>query len=145
MKKTIWTSEYFCGNKISDYGLENGYIDYRTLARSFDMVLNNDIIPKTDGTLGYWETVNGSEISYYDNIINDFVEYDDIENWDNIEECYTEIYQYFIISEQGYKILSDYTDEIIFYNDMLDMYVWGVTHWGTSWDYVLTDIKIELK
>ena len=22
------------------------------------------------------------------------------------------------------------------------MYVWGVTHWGTSWDYVLTDIEI---
>lgn len=145
MKKTIWTSEYFCGNKISDYGLKNGYIDYRTLARSFDMVLNNDIIPKTYETLGYWEIVNGSEISYYDNIINDFVEYDDIENWDNIEECYAEIYQYFIISEQGYKILSDYTDEIIFYNDVLNMYVWGVTHWGTAWDYVLTDIEIELK
>jgi hypothetical protein len=24
------------------------------------------------------------------------------------------------------------------------MYIWGVTHYGTSWDYVLTDIKIEL-
>ena len=22
-----------------------------------------------------------------------------------------------------------------------DLYIWGVTHWGTSWDYVLTDIR----
>ena len=56
---------------------------------------------------------------------------------------YEEIFQYFIISHNGAEILKDYTDEIIFYNESLDMYVWGVTHWGTSWDYVLTDIKLN--
>ena len=35
------------------------------------------------------------------------------------------------------------TDEILFYNETLDMYVWGVTHCGTSWNYVLTDIKLN--
>ena len=38
--------------------------------------------------------------------------------------------------------LRDYTDEIIYYHEDLDMYVWGVTHFGTAWDYVLTDIKL---
>ena len=35
------------------------------------------------------------------------------------------------------------TDEIVYYNEELDMYVWGITHYGTSWDYVLTDIAIK--
>ena len=52
--KTI-SSNYFYGNKISDYGIENGYVDYRTLAKSFDAVMSNDIIEKTNGIIGYWE------------------------------------------------------------------------------------------
>lgn len=30
---------------------------------------------------------------------------------------------------------------ILYYIDELDMYILGVTHFGTSWDYVLTDIE----
>ena len=56
---------------------------------------------------------------------------------------YEEIFQYYIISDNGAEILKDYTNEIVFYNEALDMYVWGVTHWGTSWDYVLTDIRLN--
>jgi DNA repair ATPase RecN len=54
-----------------------------------------------------------------------------------------EIFQYYIISDSGYNILKYHTNEIIYYLESLDVYIWGVTHWGTSWDYVLTDIKIE--
>lgn len=126
MSKYIHHSTYFCGNKISDYGLENGYIDYRTLARSFNAVLCNNIIPKTHDVCGYWELENGEEY-----------------NEENDE--YADVYQYFIISDNGAQILKDYTDELLWYNDELDIYVWGVTHYGTSWDYVLTDIKIELE
>lgn len=25
----------------------------------------------------------------------------------------------------------------------MDIYLWGITHFGTSWDYVLTDIELE--
>ena len=87
------------------------------------MVLNNYIISNTY-EIGYWDIING-------------IEYDE-EN-DN----YIDIYQYYIISEYGYDILSELTDEIVFYNETLDLYVWGVTHYGTSWDYVLTDIKLS--
>ena len=142
MTKKTHKSEYFYGNKISDYGLEHGYVDYATLAKSFDAVLNNDIIKNT-ANIGYWEIVNGNDCKYYDTVLEDYVDYDSIENWDNIKEEYYDIYQYYIISGNGATILEEYTDEIVFYNEDLDMYVWGVTHWGTSWDYVLTDIKVD--
>ena len=122
-KEKVVFGKYFCGNEISDYGKSHGRVDYRTLAEAFDAVLSNDIIPKTSD-IGYWELVNGSDF--------------DEETGD-----YDDIYQYYIISSQGADILTDYTDEIIYYNETLDMYVWGVTHWGTSWDYVLTDIPCE--
>lgn len=120
--------EFFYGNKVSDYGIRNGYVDYATLAKSFDAVLNNDIISKTSD-IGYWEQVNGF-----------------IDNSDEIEELQDnepEIFQYYIISENGADILKRETNEIVYYNDELDLYVWGVTHCGTSWDYVLTNIPLQ--
>lgn len=39
--------KYFYGNEVSEYGQEHGYVDYRTLAKAFDAVMNNDIIQKT--------------------------------------------------------------------------------------------------
>lgn len=128
------------GYTPSSYALENGYLDYRTLAKMLEnTILNNDIIKYE---VDYWEVVNGSEVSYYDNEKNEFVDYDEIEEWDNIDECYSEIYQYYMIDYQGYKTLERFTNEIVFYNEKLDIYLWGITHWGTSWDYVLTDIKL---
>ena len=53
------------------------------------------------------------------------------------------IYQYYIISEYTAEKLQKHTNEIILYNNDLDMYLLGVGHMGTSWDYVLTDIEIE--
>ena len=58
------------------------------------------------------------------------------------DDEYYEIYQYYIISEYGYQFLADHTDGIVFYNERLDVYIWGITHFGTSWDYVLTDVKL---
>ena len=129
MSKTIWTSKYFCGNEISEYGLENGYVDYRTLSKSFDCVLVNDI------TKLFYASVNN--------------EYNEVEvvngsDYDEENDNYCDIYQYYIISKNGADILQDYTDEIVYYVPLLDCYVWGITHYGTSWDYVLTDIEIKL-
>lgn len=39
--------KYYYGNPISEYGLENGYVDYATLSKCFDAVLNNDIMSLT--------------------------------------------------------------------------------------------------
>ena len=178
---------WFCGNEASDYAKEHGFLDYATLAKAFDAVLNNEIIQATSD-IGYWDIENGSEEYYEDNNGNIYT-YDEkeekvkeleekIEEFENtiaevmerdedyeenhiyiamnenisrireeieaLEDVhYEEIFQYYIISDNGAEILKDYTNEIIFYNETLDMYVWGVTHWGTSWDYVLTDIRLN--
>lgn len=175
MKKYIHKSKYFCGNKISDYGLENGYIDYATLAKAFDAVLNNDIMEKT-AEIGFWKQVNGiidnsDEIDaliekqentndllrdMIDNGQKNTVKYKiverkyneietDIQELKNAETCPPEIYQYYIISESGADILCELTNEFVFYNEELDMYVWGVAHFGTGWDYVLTNIPVNVE
>ena len=64
-----------------------------------------------------------------------------IEELEEQQDNEPEIYQYYIISDHGADILKRYTNEIVYYIDYLDIYIWGVTHWGTSWDYVLTDTK----
>jgi len=158
------SSDYFYGNKVSKYGLENGYVDYRTLAKAFDAVMNNDIISNT-ADIGCWDMISGfvdnsdeiDELQEKIEELNDLITLDSSKEEDartqaqidelqeKIEELENEtepeIMQYYIVSDSGAEILKD-AGEIVFYNDTLDMYVWGVTHWGTSWDYVLTDIKI---
>lgn len=169
--------EYFYGNKISDYGIEHGYVDYRTLAKSFDAVLNNEIIQKTC-EIGYWEQEGGmvdntekieelqEKVDNIQYVINEFIDADESfedsakhlemlakmeKLQDEIKELEeeadnsynAEIFQYFIVSSNGAEILKE-INEIIFYNEELDMYVWGVTHYGTSWDYVLTDIPCNV-
>ena len=59
------------------------------------------------------------------------------------QEQQQEIFQYYIIDDNGAEILQTWTNEIVYYIEYLDIYIWGVTHYGTSWDYVLTNIKIE--
>lgn len=45
MKKQLkLAGKYFCGNEISNYGKEHGFLDYDTFSRAFDHVLNNSIL-----------------------------------------------------------------------------------------------------
>lgn len=109
------------GHKVSDYGLENGYLDYFTLSKIVgNCILNNNIYQFA----GYenWELTNGVEENEYGD--------------------YLEIYQYYIISDHGARMLEEFTNEIVFYHGEIDMYLWGITHFETSWDYVLTDVKL---
>lgn len=175
--------KYFYGNEISKYGQENGRVDYRTFAKAFDAVLNNDIMQQTEAAgLGYWEPTGGS-MEYYEDSNGNRYTYDEAqekiddlrEQADELEESitldvsedeenkirskidkieneineledehYDEVYQWYIISDNGARICEEF-GEIVYYNEALDMYLWGVTHWGTSWDYVLTDIPCDAK
>lgn len=170
MKNKKLYGTVFCGNEASEYAKEQGYLDYATLAKSFDAVMNNDIISNTNNIIGYWEQENGfidnsEEIEELEEKISDLEceqpsILDDNEKYLRIQnkidelqeridelknETESEIFQYFIISEQGANILKEWTDEIVYYNETLDIYVWGVTHLGTGWDYVLTDIQLNCK
>lgn len=103
------------GYEVSEYALEKGRLDYRTLSKMVgDCILNNTVRAET--MEDNWEIVTG--------------EFDHA------------VFQDYIISENGYEILKDYTDELVFYNENLDVYVWAVDHYGTNWDYVLTDIEL---
>lgn len=117
MKKKLYGTT-FCGNEASEYAKEMGCLDYATLSKAFDGVLANDLISKTYD-IGFWEQIHGEK------------DYND------------EIFQYYIISDGAAQLLQEWTDELIFYNEELDLYVWGVTHYGTSWSYVLTDIELN--
>ena len=180
MKNYTHKSQYFYGNKISEYGLQCGYVDYRTLSKCGDMVLCNDITKLFYNEIGRDyiepEQVNGyidnsDEIDELKEKIDELestqitlikLDQEDTDQYKTLQEQIDElqeqidelqdeqdrapdIYQYYIISDNLAEILKDLTNEIIYYIDLLDVYVWGITHYGTSWDYVLTDIKIDLK
>lgn len=174
MKRATHKSRYFYGKEISEYGLQHGYLDYHTLAKSFDAVLVNDITKLFYGTIngeynepeqvnGYIdnsdeidakreqietleETRDNSDDDAQIEYINEQIEYinEQIEELEREQDEQPEVFQYFIISDNGAEILQNYTNDPVFYLPALDCYVWGVTHWGTSWDYVLTDCKLEL-
>ena len=98
--------------------IEVGYISYRTLADSVgNMILCNNIQNRLYETM---ELINGNDCD------------DDGE--------YKEILQWYIITKAGAKILK-YTNELVYYDNELDLYIWGITHYNTSWNYVFTNIK----
>ena len=154
--------KYYYGNAISEYGIQNGRVDYATLAKAFDAVLNNDIMNLTYD-IGSWEQVSGiidntdvievleekidkledenenSPSQLLETEINEINE--QIEKLENEQDEGQEVFQWFIVDDWGARLLQD-INEIVYYNETLDMYLWGVTHYGTSWDYVLTNIKI---
>ena len=102
------------GVTVSNYGIKKGYLDYRTLANILDdCILNNTI---RDRTMSDWEIVAGK---FENMVMSDY-----------------------IISKYGYEFLKEYTDELVFYNENLDVYIWAVTHWGTRWDHVTTNTKL---
>ena len=155
--------KYYYGNEISQYGLENGRVDYATLSKCFDAVLNNDIMQLTYD-IGSWEQVSGTvdntdeieeleekryeleeqnESSPSQIILNEIYDINDrITELESEQDDEPEVFQWYIVDDWGARLLQE-INEIVYYNETLDMYLWGVTHYGTSWDYVLTSIAID--
>lgn len=112
------------GFEASEYAKECGFLDYRTFSQAFAHILNNTIISEAANKGFYFEIVNGEE-------------------YNEEEDRYIEIFQYYIVPAWAVEEIFEDTEEIIYYCEALDLYIWGVTHYGTAWDYVLTDIKIN--
>lgn len=119
MKYNRVNGRFFMGNEISPYGLKNGRVDYATLAKSFQKILANDIIQFDAEN---WELISG---------------------FDNGDYWEAEIAQFYLVDEAGAEILQNWTNEFLMYNEHLNLYLWGVSHYGTAWNYVLTDIECE--
>ncbi len=123
---------------------ENGCITYSTLADYVgNLVLCNNMNDRLYNTLD----LESGETEEYFNEDGDEISKEEYERLENDgKECSCEpieIYQYYIIGYSGANFLKQFTDEIVFYDNELDIYVWGITHCGTSWDYVFTDIPVK--
>ena len=148
--------KYFYGNEISQYGLENGYVDFGTLAKSFDAVLCNNIssriyetMEQVSGFIDNSEEIEELERQIYEGEESGDLSQEEIEEiqekiyeLQNEQDETPEVFQWYIVSDNAKSILED-AEQIVYYDDELDIYIWGVTHFGTSWDYVLTSIKID--
>ena len=111
---------YIKENDLNEYEKENEKLSYKNLFYDDDaLILCNNIINDYDDM----ELMNGND-------------------YDEENDEYLEIYQYYIIDDDLANRLINYTDEIVYYNNRLDIYVLGVSHYGTSWGYVLTDFKL---
>lgn len=120
---------------LNEYEREHKKISYARLIKYLfsDMILCNNI------TKLFYSNINGEYIEVNPEFGTDY---------DEENEEYTEIYQYFIVnfaSSCTYDFLEKYFNNnnqiILYYIDALDIYILGVDHLGTSWDYVLTDFE----
>ena len=113
---------YIKENELNSYEKENNRLSYKNLFYNDDaLILCNNIIEDYD----YLELQSGSD-------------------YDEDTDEYIDIYQYYIINDDLAKRLIS-IDKLVYYHSKLDIYILGVTHFGTGWGYVLTDLKLVKK
>lgn len=118
--------KFFYGFPVSEYGAQYGRVDYKTLSKAVDAFL-----------------FNGAQSLFYASLNGDFLEPEIVNGTETDEEGnYKDFFQFFAVSEHGAQILKRHTNETVFYLSSLDLYIWAIDHFGTSWAYVLTDIEI---
>lgn len=59
-------NKYYYGKKISDYGLERGFVDLNTFSEVMGGVMHCSILQKITDLELEWEIVNGSLYEYFD-------------------------------------------------------------------------------
>lgn len=112
-------------------GEEKDSISYGTLTSFIftDMILCNNIVRYSDN----WELELGND-------------------YNEETEEYIDIYQYYIVDVDTWRLekYKEYLEEtntksdlILWYDNELDIYILGVSHCGTSWSYVPTNIEIN--
>ena len=112
-------------------GEEKDSISYGTLTSFIftDMILCNNIVRYSDN----WDLELGEE-------------------YNEEEEEYIDIYQYYIVDVDTWRLekYKEYLQEtntksdlILWYDNELDIYILGVSHCGTSWSCVPTNIEIN--
>lgn len=81
------------------------------------------------------EIVKNFELDFYS-----MPESEEDEEEDDYNE-FLEIFQYYLINERDLSVVEQLNEPILYCRE-LDLYILGVTHWGTGWDYVLTPVKL---
>lgn len=108
------------------------------------LIMNNYIVPELEKDGYLFEPYCGDYMEYYDKNGEEMTREEYEEKYNNGEEVYEEyrdIYQYFIIDGGAADRFADYTNELILYNEALDLYLLCVCHFGTSWQDVAANWK----
>lgn len=128
-----------------------GKASYRTIVdRFFDSMLLCNNILEVDPELLY--NIEMGDVRYYVDNEGNYRTREEYENdtTGNIYEEYEDIYQYFLtdINYYGVEYLKELAEDnednsiILAYSEKLELYVLLVTHFGTSWDYIPTNIEL---
>lgn len=116
-------------------------ISYRELADKLQgMVLCNNVT-QVDEDTWHESFIVGPLLEQRIEELNDDPDYNFTEDepasvHDLAEGC---IYQSYIIDDEAARYLVNHTTELVTYSDTLDVFVWHVTHFGTSWSGVHTE------
>ena len=108
------------------------------------LILNNYILPELEKNGFLFEKYCGDCLEYYDANGEEITreEYDEkYNNGEEVREEYCDIYQYFIIDGGAADRFANYTNELVLYNEVLDIYLLCVCHFGTSWQGVPANWK----
>lgn len=119
MKQNQLSDISFFGNKASEQAIEKGYLDLETFSKAFDHVLQDEIMNLLSEKGFYFEQIQGTGKE--------------------------EIFQHYIVNDYGAEIIQEWSNYPLFYCEDLDLYIWGVTAFGSSWDCVLTQIELNVK
>ena len=127
--------------RMGSYEKENNKASYRTLVEYFigDIVLCNNIVNIDDSI---WDNLEVTETYYNEN--GEEISFDEYMEDDN---AYTErnddFYQFYLCNVSEYERKKAIEAGLVLsYSDKLDCDVLCVSHWGTSWDYVLTSVEL---
>lgn len=122
--------------------------DYRSMVQYCTdgaIILNNNIREALEQQGFYFDVFCGTDRHYYDKDGNEIYDEDEatdrMNDGEEIDETFDDIFQYFIIHPQDAQRFADYTNQLVIYNDDLDLYLLCVTHFGTPWDGVPADWK----
>ena len=159
-------NKYFHGAKISSYGVSEGFLDYQCMAEMAQAEFIDIYSEEYEDAC--WELYNGEDCYYYDSdghtydyeccierieelkdMIANAIGEQDVSKWEKDIDSLTYncecigICDYMEITEEAARIMKESgSDEIVYYSKELDMYIWGITHYGTSWKLMLTSIPI---
>ena len=126
--------------------LEKGAcITYEHLANMIEnMVLSNSI----------FNSVEIDCIEFYDDdqaeiLLENYIErhgnpYDDdyYDTYEYMMDTINEACQFYVVDKESAKTLVKFNEAVLYHNE-LDLAIWCVGHWGTSWEYVDTDIVVD--
>ena len=132
----------FWGVELNEEEKRTHRASYATLARQFDCVLCNNIF---DVDPSAWDNVEcGCVFNYYYNgeEISEEEARELEEKGEDVREEWREFFQFYIVDNNGREWLEQ-AGEVVLYSEALDVYIWCVDHWGTSWAYVMTSIKFN--